>query len=58
MVFGVLGLTRQYVWFALPLTGFYLGLFLEHKETERMSMFRDKSALYGGRLKEGEKPSW
>lgn len=58
MVFGVFGLTKQYVYLALPFTGFYLGLFLEHKETERMSRFRDKSALYGRILKEGEKPSW
>lgn len=58
MVFGALGITRQYVWVGLPFLGFYLGLFLEHQETERMSMFRDKSALYGRVLKDGEKPSW
>uniref|UniRef100_A0AAG5DC25 NADH dehydrogenase [ubiquinone] 1 beta subcomplex subunit 1 n=1 Tax=Anopheles atroparvus TaxID=41427 RepID=A0AAG5DC25_ANOAO len=55
MVFGI---TRQYLWSVVPLFGFSLGWFLDSKETERMTMFRDKSALYGRVLKEGEKPSW
>ncbi|XP_053677935.1 NADH dehydrogenase [ubiquinone] 1 beta subcomplex subunit 1 [Anopheles nili] len=54
----IFGLTRQYAWTAVPLTGFCIGWFLDCKETERMTMFRDKSALYGRTLKEGEKPSW
>lgn len=58
MVFGSLGLTRQYIWFGLPLVGFSIGWFLDRKETERMVMFRDRSALYGRQLKDGEQPSW
>ncbi|XP_058455924.1 NADH dehydrogenase [ubiquinone] 1 beta subcomplex subunit 1 [Malaya genurostris] len=55
MVFGI---TKQYVLVFIPLAGFGFGWFLDCKETERMTMFRDKSALYGRILKEGEKPSW
>ncbi|KFB48930.1 NADH dehydrogenase [ubiquinone] 1 beta subcomplex subunit 1 [Anopheles ziemanni] len=55
MVFGI---TRQYLWSVVPLFGFGVGWFLDRKETERMTMFRDKSALYGRVLKDGEKPSW
>ncbi|XP_055531380.1 NADH dehydrogenase [ubiquinone] 1 beta subcomplex subunit 1 [Wyeomyia smithii] len=52
------GLTRQYLLMLIPLSGFAFGWFLDNKETERMTMFRDKSALYGRVLKEGEQPSW
>ncbi|KAL1404168.1 hypothetical protein pipiens_000856, partial [Culex pipiens pipiens] len=52
------GLTRQYLLAIVPLAGYGFGWFLDNKETERMTMFRDKSALYGRVLKEGEKPSW
>ncbi|XP_037920832.1 NADH dehydrogenase [ubiquinone] 1 beta subcomplex subunit 1 [Hermetia illucens] len=54
----VLGLTKQYAWLALPMLGFTIGWYLDNKETQRMTMFRDKSALYGRALKEGEAPSW
>ncbi|XP_037892924.1 NADH dehydrogenase [ubiquinone] 1 beta subcomplex subunit 1 isoform X2 [Glossina fuscipes] len=43
----MLGLDRGYIWGVLPLIGFAIGHFLDKKETERMTMFRDKSALYG-----------
>ncbi|XP_039448460.1 NADH dehydrogenase [ubiquinone] 1 beta subcomplex subunit 1 [Culex pipiens pallens] len=52
------GLTRQYLLAIVPLAGYGFGWFLDNKETERMTMFRDKSALYGRVLEEGEKPSW
>ncbi|KAL9880894.1 NADH dehydrogenase (ubiquinone) MNLL subunit [Glossina fuscipes fuscipes] len=54
----MLGLDRGYIWGVLPLIGFAIGHFLDKKETERMTMFRDKSALYG--RAEGKKgpPSW
>lgn len=58
MVFGTLGLQRQYLWMGLPLLGYGIGWFLDRKETERMVMFRDRSALYGRTLKEGDEPSW
>jgi len=38
--------------------GFCLGHKIDLMETERMSLFRDKSALYGRELKPGEPPSW
>ena len=41
-----------------PSLGFLLGWWLERKEDERMTRFRDKSALYGRTLAPGEKPSW
>ncbi|ETN60950.1 hypothetical protein AND_007412 [Anopheles darlingi] len=51
-------LELHYLWGVLPLIGYGFGMFLDNKETERMTLFRDKSALYGRVLKEGEKPSW
>ncbi|KAK8384425.1 hypothetical protein O3P69_009315 [Scylla paramamosain] len=42
----------------VPLTGYYLGSLLDRTETNRLVMFRDKSALYGRELAPGEKPSW
>lgn len=52
------GLTPQYLWLGLPLVGFGIGWFLDREETLRMTRFRDKSALYGHRLKAGDPPSW
>ncbi|EFA01357.1 uncharacterized protein LOC100141571 [Tribolium castaneum] len=43
---------------AFPAFGFAFGWYLDRKETERLTLFRDKSALYGRVLKEGEAPSW
>ncbi|KAM8720083.1 hypothetical protein ACLKA7_006177 [Drosophila subpalustris] len=55
----VLGLDKRAMWAALPLLGFAIGHFLDKKETERMSMFRDKSALYGRPAgSEDKPPSW
>ncbi|XP_044731753.1 uncharacterized protein LOC123294697 isoform X2 [Chrysoperla carnea] len=56
---AVFGLTPRFFKFAtLPLLGFAIGWFLDAKETERMVMFRDKSKLYGGNVKEGQQPTW
>ncbi|GLH01760.1 AGAP000849-PA-like protein, partial [Gryllus bimaculatus] len=55
-IFGITA--RMAIMSLLPLTGFGIGCYLDHKETERMTMFRDKSALYGRVLKPGEAPSW
>lgn len=49
---------KQPAWLLFPFLGFYLGHLLDKAETERMTLFRDKSALYGRELAEGEKPSW
>lgn len=58
MVLSAIGLNRQYLWMAVPMLGFTFGWYLDRTETERMTRFRDKSALYGRQLKEGEEPSW
>lgn len=55
---ALFGITSRYIWFAVPLTGYYLGKYLDDQETLRMTNFRDKSALYGGRIKEADAPSW
>lgn len=55
---GIFGITPRYVWFAVPLTGFFIGKFLDDKETERMISWRDKTALYGGRVQPGDSPTW
>lgn len=56
---ALFGITLEYFVVAVPLTiGALFGKFLDDKETERMTLFRDKSALYGGMVRQGEKPSW
>ncbi|TMW49574.1 hypothetical protein DOY81_005362, partial [Sarcophaga bullata] len=45
----MLGIDTRYVLGVLPLLGFAIGHYLDKKETERMTMFRDKSALYGSK---------
>lgn len=37
---------------------FSIGAFLDRMEAERMTRFRDKSALFGRQLAPGEPPSW
>ncbi|XP_026762068.1 uncharacterized protein LOC113520842 [Galleria mellonella] len=55
---AIFGITTRYVWGLIPLTGYAIGRFLDEQETLRMTSFRDKSYLYGGKVKEGEPPSW
>lgn len=55
---ALFGITREYIWLVLPMSGYFLGRYLDNLETERMTLFRDKSALYGRVLQPGEKPSW
>lgn len=55
--------SNKHIWklywtLVFPLTGFLIGYKLDLMETERMTMFRDKSALYGRELKPGEPPTW
>ncbi|KAG7167838.1 NADH dehydrogenase [ubiquinone] 1 beta subcomplex subunit 1-like, partial [Homarus americanus] len=50
--------SRFFKMLMVPLAGFLVGTYFDRMETERQSMFRDKSALYGRELAEGEKPSW
>lgn len=53
----MIGLDKRYIYGILPFIGFAIGHFLDKKETERMTMFRDKSALYR-RPGDGSVPSW
>lgn len=56
---ALFGLTWNYFVYAIPIgAGALFGKYLDDMETERMTLFRDKSALYGGMVREGEKPSW
>lgn len=55
---ALLGITREYLWYGVPMVGFCIGWYLDRKETERMSLFRNKSSLYGRTLKEGEPLPW
>ena len=42
----------------VPLACFFGGWYLDKLDDERMTMFRNKSALYGRELKPGEKQPW
>ncbi|XP_055327105.1 uncharacterized protein LOC129580571 [Sitodiplosis mosellana] len=44
--------------FGCVIVGFNIGALIDRSDTNSMVIFRDKSALYGGRVKEGDKPSW
>jgi len=55
---ALFGLTLDYFVVAIPIAvGALFGKYLDDKETERMTLFRDRSALYGGMVN-GGKPSW
>lgn len=41
-----------------PIIGFHIGDYFDKQHNERYVRFRDKSALYGRKLAEGEPPSW
>ncbi|KAK4877458.1 hypothetical protein RN001_009964 [Aquatica leii] len=46
-------------WMVLPFIGFGIGWYLDKRETERMTLFRDKSALYGRQHDDPSRPpSW
>lgn len=56
---AVFGITLRYAWFAVPIAGYLTGKYVDDQETLRMTTFRDKSQLYGGKIrKEGDPPSW
>lgn len=53
------GLTRAYLnLFVCMTAGYSLGWVVNRLETERLTSYRDKSALFGRELKPGEPPSW
>nr|XP_050857646.1 NADH dehydrogenase [ubiquinone] 1 beta subcomplex subunit 1 [Vespula vulgaris]XP_050857647.1 NADH dehydrogenase [ubiquinone] 1 beta subcomplex subunit 1 [Vespula vulgaris]XP_050857648.1 NADH dehydrogenase [ubiquinone] 1 beta subcomplex subunit 1 [Vespula vulgaris]XP_050857649.1 NADH dehydrogenase [ubiquinone] 1 beta subcomplex subunit 1 [Vespula vulgaris] len=51
-------LLNNYFPFALPITGFLIGSYLDHQENLRLTKFRDKSALYGREVASGQPHSW
>lgn len=53
--FKVIGINKNYWVIVFPMTGFMIGHWLDKIEDERMTSFRDKSALYGRKV---DKPSW
>lgn len=42
----------------LTIPAVYFGKLYDRVERRRFTRFRDKSALYGGRVKPGDPPSW
>lgn len=44
--------------FGCVILGFNIGAIIDRSDTNSMVIFRDKSALYGGHVKEGDPPSW
>ncbi|XP_076546235.1 NADH dehydrogenase [ubiquinone] 1 beta subcomplex subunit 1 [Osmia lignaria lignaria] len=53
------GLTKAYLnLVACMVAGYSLGWVVNRLETERLTSYRDKSALFGRELKPGEPPSW
>lgn len=55
--------SQKHIWkmywvLVFPFTGFLIGHKIDKLDNEKMTMFRDKSALYGRELKPGEPPSW
>lgn len=58
-IWNVTGLGRSHIIsFGVPMIGFTIGAYFDFIESNRMVMFRDKSALYGRQLNDGEAPSW
>lgn len=54
----ITGMKNYGKYFCMVATGFALGCYYDRHDTNRMIIYRDKSALYGKELKEGELPSW
>ncbi|CAH0386859.1 unnamed protein product [Bemisia tabaci] len=57
---NLFGFQLKYYKYSFPafLAVFAAGKFLDDKEKERTSRFRDKSAMFGGHVKPGDPPSW
>lgn len=44
--------------FICAIVGWNIGAIVDRSDTESMVIWRDRSALYGGKVKEGDPPSW
>lgn len=44
--------------FACVFFGYNIGSMIDRSDTNSMVIFRDRSALYAGNVKEGDPPSW
>jgi hypothetical protein len=55
---NIFGISREWLFLAFPLAGYYVGKYFDDLEKERSAMFRDKSMLFKGVRREGDPPSW
>lgn len=56
---NIFGFQRGMPMFFLPaVIGYFIGKYIDDKEIERSTLFRDKSKLFGGNRKPGDPPSW
>lgn len=55
---NVIGFNKYWALFIPPICGYYFGKYLDDEERARSTTFRDKSALFGGNVKEGDPPTW
>ena len=51
-------LSSYAVWAVIVTGGCYAVNELERNEKDRCNKFRDKSQMFGGKVKEGDAPSW
>lgn len=57
--FSFTGLRTLHIYgFGVPFIGFGIGGYIDYQENLRLTMFRDRSALYGRHLKKDEQPTW
>ena len=49
---------RKSLMVVFPIIGYMIGWKVDKMELERMTLFRDRSALFGRDHGEGYKPSW
>lgn len=53
------GFVIRRMWpFTIPVAAWFVGDYFDEQYRKRFVRFRDKSALYGRKLEEGESPSW
>ncbi|XKL68921.1 hypothetical protein PGB90_006690 [Kerria lacca] len=42
----------------IPVIAFFIGDYIDNQDQYRMIKYRDRSGLYGGRVKPGDPPTW
>ncbi|XP_065349307.1 uncharacterized protein ND-MNLL [Cloeon dipterum] len=53
----VLSVVPRLAWMGVPFIGYFIGMKIERMETERLTLYRDKSALYGSPVPPAT-PTW